>query len=88
MWWMNQEAAFAAWTAAISEAGLTWKYRKVLGGEWNTLEHLGDARYRKQGLLFVIVYLKTLHSLAKDARPHCAFDLVTFHDAELFRQHF
>lgn len=49
MWWMDSAAAFAAWDRAIDEAGLSWKYRQVEGGEWNSLEHLGDSRFRKQG---------------------------------------
>jgi hypothetical protein len=34
---------------AITESGLSWKYRQVDSGEWNVLEALGDERYRKQG---------------------------------------
>jgi len=34
-WWESLERAFAAWTEAIAEAGLTWKYRQVENGEWN-----------------------------------------------------
>lgn len=34
-WWENQERAFGAWTQAIAESGLTWKYRQVESGEWN-----------------------------------------------------
>ncbi|MFQ3616261.1 MAG: TIGR03960 family B12-binding radical SAM protein [Cyanobacteriota bacterium] len=34
-WWESLERAFAAWTEAIAEAGLTWKYRQVESGEWN-----------------------------------------------------
>jgi len=48
-WWMNHEDAFKKWGQAIDEAGLSWKYRQVLDGEWNVLERLGDERYRKQG---------------------------------------
>lgn len=51
MWWMNQSAAFEAWNAAIEESGLTWKYRQVRGGEWNSLENLGHSAFRKQGAL-------------------------------------
>jgi hypothetical protein len=52
MWWMDTEGAFRAWNQAIEEAGLSWKDRQERGGEWNTLESLGDARYRKQGATF------------------------------------
>lgn len=34
-WWESLDRAFAAWTQAIGEAGLTWKYRQVEQGEWN-----------------------------------------------------
>ncbi len=34
-WWESLENAFGAWTQAISEAGLDWKYRQVESGEWN-----------------------------------------------------
>lgn len=34
-WWESLERAFLAWTQAIAEAGLTWKYRQVEQGEWN-----------------------------------------------------
>lgn len=33
-WWENLEQAFGAWTAAIAEANLTWKYRQIEQGEW------------------------------------------------------
>ncbi|MFZ4640266.1 MAG: TIGR03936 family radical SAM-associated protein, partial [Nodosilinea sp.] len=34
-WWENLDRAFQAWSQAIDEAGLTWKYRQVDQGEWN-----------------------------------------------------
>ncbi|MBE9029368.1 TIGR03960 family B12-binding radical SAM protein [filamentous cyanobacterium LEGE 11480] len=37
-WWESTENAFNAWTQAIDEAGLSWKYRQVEDGEWNTFE--------------------------------------------------
>ncbi len=37
-WWENLDQAFAAWTQAIDEAGLTWKYRQVENGEWNIFD--------------------------------------------------
>lgn len=37
-WWESTEKAFGAWTQAIDEAGLTWKYRQVEDGEWNVFE--------------------------------------------------
>nr|WP_199307901.1 MULTISPECIES: TIGR03960 family B12-binding radical SAM protein [unclassified Leptolyngbya] len=37
-WWESLDRAFAAWTTAIAEADLTWKYRKVDAGEWNVFD--------------------------------------------------
>ncbi|MEO0349010.1 MAG: TIGR03960 family B12-binding radical SAM protein [Cyanobacteria bacterium P01_A01_bin.15] len=34
-WWESLDKAFNAWTQAIDDAGLTWKYRQVEQGEWN-----------------------------------------------------
>ncbi|MBF2085190.1 TIGR03960 family B12-binding radical SAM protein [Thermoleptolyngbya sp. C42_A2020_037] len=42
-WWESLERAFAAWTEAIAEAGLTWKYRQVESGEWNLFGHPSPA---------------------------------------------
>jgi radical SAM family uncharacterized protein/radical SAM-linked protein len=36
-WWESLERAFGAWTQAIAEAGLTWKYRQVEQGEWSLM---------------------------------------------------
>lgn len=37
-WWENLDKAFAAWSQAIAEADLTWKYRQVENGEWNIFQ--------------------------------------------------
>ena len=37
-WWENLPQAYGAWQQAIEEAGLSWKYREVLQGQWNMLE--------------------------------------------------
>ncbi|NJN06841.1 MAG: TIGR03960 family B12-binding radical SAM protein [Richelia sp. RM2_1_2] len=37
-WFDNLDQAFTAWEQAISEAGLEWKYRQVLCGEWNVMQ--------------------------------------------------
>lgn len=37
-WWESVEKAFGAWTQAIEESDLTWKYRQVDSGEWNIFE--------------------------------------------------
>jgi radical SAM family uncharacterized protein/radical SAM-linked protein len=46
-WWESTEKAFSAWTQAIDEAGLSWKYRQVEDGEWNIFavdEEIGGYR--------------------------------------------
>ncbi|NJP10062.1 MAG: TIGR03960 family B12-binding radical SAM protein, partial [Leptolyngbyaceae cyanobacterium RU_5_1] len=40
-WWESLDRAFAAWTNAIAEAGLTWKYRQIENGEWNLFRESG-----------------------------------------------
>ena len=42
-WWESIEKAYGAWTEAIAEAGLDWKYRQVEEGEWNLDENIGSA---------------------------------------------
>jgi radical SAM family uncharacterized protein/radical SAM-linked protein len=37
-WWESLDRAFAAWTQAIDESELTWKYRQVENGEWNVMD--------------------------------------------------
>ncbi|MDA0268346.1 MAG: TIGR03960 family B12-binding radical SAM protein [Cyanobacteria bacterium] len=39
-WWENMEQAFKAWTQAIEESDLSWKYRQVEAGEWNVMDTL------------------------------------------------
>ncbi|HLO48675.1 MAG TPA: TIGR03936 family radical SAM-associated protein, partial [Kamptonema sp.] len=36
-WWESLDRAFNAWTQAIAESGLDWKYRLVENGEWNVM---------------------------------------------------
>ena len=45
-WWESLDRAFNAWTQAIEEAGLSWKYRQVENGEWNLIQLEGN---REQG---------------------------------------
>ena len=40
-WWESLDQAYKAWTRAIYESGLTWKYRQVESGEWNLFEKEG-----------------------------------------------
>jgi radical SAM family uncharacterized protein/radical SAM-linked protein len=42
-WWENTESAYQAWSRAIGECGLSWKYRLVENGEWNVFEGTGEA---------------------------------------------
>jgi radical SAM family uncharacterized protein/radical SAM-linked protein len=37
-WWESLDRAYRAWTQAIDEAGLSWKYRQVEQGEWNVMD--------------------------------------------------
>ena len=50
-WWESLDKAYKAWTRAIDESGLTWKYRKVESGEWNLFEDKeeGTPPYPPQG---------------------------------------
>lgn len=48
-WWTGADSSFISFDTAIEEAGLTWKYRQVVDGEWDVLEKLGDGDYRAQG---------------------------------------
>ncbi|MEL6381956.1 MAG: TIGR03960 family B12-binding radical SAM protein [Cyanobacteria bacterium J06626_18] len=42
-WWESLDRAFNAWTQAIEESGLSWKYRQVEAGEWNVMDtHEGE----------------------------------------------
>jgi radical SAM family uncharacterized protein/radical SAM-linked protein len=40
-WWESLDRAHDAWTQAIAESDLTWKYRQVENGEWNLFEEEG-----------------------------------------------
>ncbi|WP_404789297.1 TIGR03960 family B12-binding radical SAM protein [Altericista sp. CCNU0014] len=40
-WWENLDRTYGAWTQAIDESELTWKYRKVESGEWNVMDGVG-----------------------------------------------
>ncbi|MCT7985129.1 TIGR03960 family B12-binding radical SAM protein [Laspinema sp. A4] len=37
-WWESLDRAFGAWTQAIAESDLSWKYRQVESGEWNVMD--------------------------------------------------
>ncbi|MEG3941130.1 TIGR03960 family B12-binding radical SAM protein [Microcoleus sp. S36b_A3] len=37
-WWESLDQAYQAWTQAIDESDLTWKYRQVESGEWNLFQ--------------------------------------------------
>lgn len=42
-WWENLDQAYGAWSQAIAEADLTWKYRQVEDGEWNIFDNSDSA---------------------------------------------
>lgn len=48
-WWESLDRAFGAWTQAIEEAGLTWKYRQVETGEWNIFDNSSDLGTQNPG---------------------------------------
>lgn len=48
-WWQSEDTAHSAWSSAIEDVEMTWKYRQVDNGEWDVLEKTGDERYRGQG---------------------------------------
>lgn len=37
-WWESLDKAYGAWSQAIEEASLSWKYRQVEAGEWSVFE--------------------------------------------------
>lgn len=49
-WWESLDRAFTAWTQAIDESDLTWKYRQIEQGEWN-LFHTQQPTLTTQNLL-------------------------------------
>ncbi len=49
-WWESLEKAFGAWTQAIADAGLDWKYRQVESGEWSLDENIPTADHAGQGV--------------------------------------
>jgi radical SAM family uncharacterized protein len=49
-WWENLDQAYGAWTQAIEESDLTWKYRKVESGEWNIMDTAGAQRLAPSSL--------------------------------------
>jgi radical SAM family uncharacterized protein/radical SAM-linked protein len=40
-WWESLDKAYKAWTVAIAQSDLTWKYRQVESGEWNLFAEKG-----------------------------------------------
>ncbi|MCU0525323.1 MAG: TIGR03960 family B12-binding radical SAM protein [Elainella sp. Prado103] len=48
-WWESLDRAFGAWTQAIAEAELTWKYRQVERGEWNLFSAASHLETETQG---------------------------------------
>lgn len=48
-WWESLDRAHKAWTQAIAESDLTWKYRQVENGEWNLFEEEGTPPNPPQG---------------------------------------
>jgi radical SAM family uncharacterized protein/radical SAM-linked protein len=49
-WWESLDRAYGAWTQAIAEAGLDWKYRQVEQGEWNLFEQPATEEVSASGI--------------------------------------
>ncbi len=49
-WWESLEKAFGAWTEAIFDAGLDWKYRQVESGEWSLDDNIATAEREGQAV--------------------------------------
>lgn len=82
-WWESLDRAFSAWTQAIEEVGLSWKYRQVEQGEWNIMETPNNAAILDQPLPWDHLdtgidknWLKADLQKALEAAtvPDCAFD--------------
>ncbi|NJR37580.1 MAG: TIGR03960 family B12-binding radical SAM protein [Leptolyngbyaceae cyanobacterium CSU_1_4] len=48
-WWESLERAYLAWTEAIAESNLTWKYRQVEKGEWNIFQEQAEDETADEG---------------------------------------
>ncbi|MEY2856157.1 MAG: hypothetical protein RLZZ74_466, partial [Cyanobacteriota bacterium] len=42
-WWENLDQAYGAWSQAIAEADLSWRYRQVEDGEWKIFDNSDTA---------------------------------------------
>ena len=89
-WWESLEKAYGAWTTAIEEANLDWKYRQVEDGEWDIFpskldEELPDQRLPNLNLPLPWDHLDTgidkrwlyddlKRALIEAAIPDCSFD--------------
>jgi len=84
-WWDSVDRAFSAWSQAIGEAGLSWKYRQVENGEWNLFQ---QSESKTQDLLDALLPWDHLdtgidkqwlqadleRALAAATVPDCSFD--------------
>jgi radical SAM family uncharacterized protein/radical SAM-linked protein len=86
-WWENLDKAYGAWSQAIAEADLTWKYRQVEKGEWKIFDNFDTATSIKDATSAPLPWdhintgidkqwLKEDLQRALDAAtvPDCAFD--------------
>ncbi|MGB3402077.1 MAG: TIGR03960 family B12-binding radical SAM protein [Microcoleaceae cyanobacterium] len=82
-WWESLDRAFSAWTQAIEEVGLNWKYRQVEQGEWNIMDTPNNAAVLDQPLPWDHMdtgidknWLKTdlQKALLTATVPDCAFE--------------
>ena len=84
-WWESLDRAFNAWTQAIDEADLSWKYRQVETGEWNVMADQGSDRDAELALPLPWDHLDTgidktwlqedlQRALAAATVPDCSFE--------------
>ncbi len=73
-WWENLPQAYGAWQQAIEEAGLSWKYREVLEGQWNMLEKPLPWDHINTGISKQWLKEDLQRSLDALTVPDCSFD--------------
>jgi len=73
-WWENLPKAYGAWQQAIEEAGLSWKYREVLEGQWNMLEKPLPWDHINTGISKQWLKEDLQRSLDALTVPDCSFD--------------
>jgi radical SAM family uncharacterized protein/radical SAM-linked protein len=76
-WWESTDKAYAAWTQAILESGLTWKYRQVEAGEgeeWRDLDAPLPWDHINSGVEKQWLKEDFVRALAAATVPDCSFE--------------